>query len=123
MPLIKDVTAPETGAVARHHRIDEYRVLRTVGIAHSRARGVNLSAKGSVFVNVGGYVSESAMLTGSGPILQQSFSIRFGADIPNPLPAEAGAIIVIRNDEPTLTDIYTALKATAAFDGASDDDI
>lgn len=116
MPLIKDITAPETGAVARHHRIDEYRVLRAVGIAHSRARGVNLSAKGSVFVNVGGYSSKEAMDAGASPVVHQSFSFPFGAESAT----SAGASTVIRADEPALTDIYAALKNTPAFDGAAD---
>ncbi len=119
MPLKKDIALPN-GMVAAFHRVDEYRVLRASHIGQYREKMLDLSIEGSLMANVAGYASRADMDAGAVAMMQQTVCFLFGSKIPNPLPPGVEPRLAIRKDEPTLTDIYTALKTSPDFDGATD---
>lgn len=115
MALIKDVFVPTADATASYHRIDQFTTLRSPNMA--RTKSVTLiAAKGGILATVASYASKEAMEAGATPLSQKSYSFRFG--LTQPENVEGGFIL---SDQPTLTDIYQAIKETPDFADAADE--
>lgn len=108
MPISKTVPVPGLGISAAWWRIMEVRDVR-------QAEPSFPGAVGNIFVHLAGYASEEADAAGSSPLTVESFRIRYGSKIPDPLPNSLVNPLVIREDDFTTAQVEEVLSSLPMF--------
>lgn len=110
MPINKDIPLPSLGVSAAFWRIQEIRDVK------QRESGFT-GAVGNLFVQMNGYASQAVFAAAGPSLTSETFRIRYGAQIPDPVPERFDGALVIRSDTPSLSDVEDELLQAPHFSG------